>query len=631
MPFDIDSPDYTGTFLARKYSVLSHLGTGGFGSVFKAEQKDARGKTIRVVALKILTADSNDRSAIAKRFDEFWTDMRPLVDLESQAAVVGFYTHEHYDVRVNPSGEVFTATPQDSDQEQKLVERIAFVLVLEYADGGHIGARYRNEKIINAENSRYIDHLIDICGALKAAHEAGIVHRDVKLTNLLYFRRIDQLKLGDFGIATHLDTLGATGVTGVGTPPYMAPEVFEGACANRQSDIYSLGHALYELFTGERAFVVPDERIDPFKNQAAMVAAYHELHVHAPRPNAVVKVPDLLSARLSATITRMMDVKPQSRPQIDEVIETLRAERELRFPKDPTLIVRPGGRLNELPAAAVNRSDFELNPGFRQGALHETLYLIAINIRRLNVNSLQILFTLLDRYFPTTYSVCEVFGPHDFMIRVWAHRSRPFVQGFCESCIQYVLEGKRAALQLMACDEVKYLGAKQGNNPNAEINIAKVQLNNAQLEPTGANKTKRDSARRWLTRNGLYVRPRIHAGQNGRIKCYCLVSSPEQSYDILCGQYLQIIDAIERSHNDVKKTGASVYKKRFQPVPGLTADARLENMTAQFVIEYVVLRFEDAVSFRGIIVDELGDVGLTTSTLLATGRYFVDSDRVGPQ
>lgn len=625
MNFDRDNPDYTGTFLGRKYNVLSHLGTGGFGAVFRAEQKDDRGRTIRDVALKIFTCDPNDRAAISKRFDDFSKDMSPLVHLEDEKAVVAFYTHERYDVLVSSNGEVYTTTPSGS-ADTILVERLAFVLVLEYADGGHVGARYRNDKIVNAQDATYLDHLIDICCALRAAHNAGIIHRDIKLSNLLYSRRLDQMKLADFGIATYLGDLQSLAGGLAGTPPYMAPELFGGGCGDAKSDIYALGHALYELFTGERAFVVQIERNDPQRNMASILAAYEALHSEAPRPDAVVKVPELISVNLSATISLMMDPNPKRRPDLDTVIEALKKERELRFPTDPRGVVRPEGRPSDLPSRSVYLSDFCVNPQFRQNALNETLFLIAVNLENRTRKTMADYFSLLDRFFPRTYSTYQVFGPHDFLIRVWADPTRPFVQGFCESMIQYVLDGKRSKLQVMACDEVNYLaGDSARGSINGDITIAKVHLNNSQSDETEI----RAPAYRWLKNHGIFVCPR--PCQDGLIKCFCLVASPDQSHDSLCGQYLRLIDAIRRSYQHCRRDCVSVYKKRFSPVTGLTVDSRLENMSPQFVVEYTVSRYKDAVSIPSVISDHLGDLGLRTATLLATGQLVVDSDRVAPQ
>lgn len=95
---------------------------------------------------------------------------------------------------------------------------------------------------------------LDIAGALQAAHELGIVHRDVKPGNILMSAE-GKAKLGDFGIAWSANRVDQTQIgLVIGTPAYLAPERLEGAPATAQSDLYSLAVVLYQALTGARPF-----------------------------------------------------------------------------------------------------------------------------------------------------------------------------------------------------------------------------------------------------------------------------------------------------------------------------------------------------------------------------------------
>src|SRR5262249_29407852 len=95
---------------------------------------------------------------------------------------------------------------------------------------------------------------MQICDGLEAAHQHGVIHRDLKSQNII-INDARQIKIIDFGLArtAHLDGMTATGLI-MGTPEYMAPELVSGKRADERSDIYALGIILYELFTGRVPF-----------------------------------------------------------------------------------------------------------------------------------------------------------------------------------------------------------------------------------------------------------------------------------------------------------------------------------------------------------------------------------------
>ncbi len=121
---------------------------------------------------------------------------------------------------------------------------------MEYVDGEDLASLLR--RIGRLPEDKAIEIARQLCAGLAAAHDEGVLHRDLKPANVMLDGR-GRAKITDFGLA------GATaGISGhearAGTPQYMAPEQFDGRELTVQTDLYSLGLVLYELFTGKRAF-----------------------------------------------------------------------------------------------------------------------------------------------------------------------------------------------------------------------------------------------------------------------------------------------------------------------------------------------------------------------------------------
>ena len=200
-----------------KYRVLEALGHGGMAWVYRAYHPQLD----RYVALKILRSDLVEDAEFLARF-------------QREARAVASLRHPHV-VRV------FDFDVQDD----------AYYMVMEYLEGDTLKARlddYRvhGETMPLGEVGRI---LLDVLDGLAYAHSEGMVHRDVKPSNVLLTKR-GQAVLGDFGIA-HMVGGTQTTATGalMGTPEYMAPEQGLTGCCDARTDIYAMGIILYEMLT----------------------------------------------------------------------------------------------------------------------------------------------------------------------------------------------------------------------------------------------------------------------------------------------------------------------------------------------------------------------------------------------
>jgi len=209
------------------YEVLEKIGQGGMGVVYKCRD------TIlgRLVALKVLSADAVDSPDRRRR-------------LIREARTVSKLNHPNI-VTIYEVGEA---------------DGVDFI-AMEYVDGSALDSVLRGGPLSVERAVRYGS---EAAHALAAAHQAGIVHRDVKPGNIL-ITRDDRAKVLDFGLAKSteatprpeaetLTDVGSQAGTLLGTIPYMSPEQAEGKAIDHRSDIFSLGVVLFEMLSGRRPF-----------------------------------------------------------------------------------------------------------------------------------------------------------------------------------------------------------------------------------------------------------------------------------------------------------------------------------------------------------------------------------------
>ena len=256
------------------YKIIEKLGEGGMGVVYKAEDT----KLKRTVALKFLplhlTTDETDK----KRF---------LHEAQSASAI------NHPNVCV-------IHDIQEHDDQQ--------FIVMEYVDGVTLRQKVQERQL---ELNEVIDYALQIAEALKAAHEEGIIHRDIKSENIMVTAK-NQIKVMDFGLAKLKGSAKLTQKTStLGTVAYMSPEQIQGQEIDARSDIFSFGVVLYELMTSHL----------PFQGEYEAALSYAILNN---QPVPVRSIRPEVSPALEKIIDRCLEKDRIKRyQQADEIISDL--------------------------------------------------------------------------------------------------------------------------------------------------------------------------------------------------------------------------------------------------------------------------------------------------------------------
>jgi hypothetical protein len=286
-----------GLILERRYALVRHIATGGMGSVWRAHDRELD----RDVAIKLLAPQFLEDEAAVRRF---MREARAAARLSGHPNVVTIF-----DV-VAPETDRHLVAPQTDRHlvAPKTVPIRRPFLVMEYLAGGTVADALRVGAVTGKQALQW---LREAAAALDFAHRQGVIHRDVKPSNLLLDRdRV--LHVGDFGIARlrSEDTLTGAGQL-VGTAAYLAPERVLGGPATEASDRYALAVVAFELLVGRRPFT------------AEHFAAQARQHVEQPPP-AASRLNPRLPPRLDAVLARGMAKRPEERwPTAGSFVEAI--------------------------------------------------------------------------------------------------------------------------------------------------------------------------------------------------------------------------------------------------------------------------------------------------------------------
>ena len=314
-----------GRLLDGRYQITERLARGGMATVYRAVDT----RLTRTVAVKVMHVGLGDDAEFARKFDR---EARAAARLAHPNVVAVF------------------------DQGSDLIEGHSSrpYIVMEHVDG------YTLRDVINREAPmlplRALEVIEPVLAALAAAHDAGLVHRDVKPENVLISDR-GQIKVADFGLAKAISSQTSTATQGllIGTVSYLPPELVVSGQADARSDVYSTGVVLFELLTGRK----------PHTGDTPIQVAYAHVHADVPAPSrfpTAGPVPPYLDALVARATSRTPSARPaDARVLLTEVRRVQSALRDGRR-DDPELLhdLRTAAAATAVPPGRANPADYEV-------------------------------------------------------------------------------------------------------------------------------------------------------------------------------------------------------------------------------------------------------------------------------
>lgn len=259
---------HAGTTLGGRYVLRALIAVGGMGEVWRAEDTELT----REVAVKVLKEHAAANETFLKRFN-------------NEARNAAGLSHRNI-------AKVFDYGDQEGTA----------YLVMELVEGEPLSTILERERTL--PESRLVHIMLETAAGLQAAHDAGVIHRDIKPGNLIVTPD-DTIKITDFGVSRSMDqtTLTQTGMV-MGTAQYLAPELALGKPATPASDIYALGIIAFEALVGKRPFT------------AASAVDIAIAHVNEPLP----ALPSRVSPDLARLVEDVLEKNPRKRPRTADAL-----------------------------------------------------------------------------------------------------------------------------------------------------------------------------------------------------------------------------------------------------------------------------------------------------------------------
>ena len=272
-----------GDLIGARYEILSLLGEGGMGAVYKALDREVE----RTVALKLIRPELASNPAILARFKQ---------ELLTSSQV----THRNV-IRIYDISEA---------------DGVKFI-TMEFVEGHDLRRVLTDNGKLPIEKA--VEIIRQVCLALDAAHSVGIIHRDLKPQNIMQEAKTGRILVMDFGLAR---TMGGDGMTQtgalLGTIEYMSPEQSMGKALDQRSDIFALGLIFYELLVGKT----------PYKADTAMASLLRRNQERAvPAAELDASVPKALSDIVSKCLERDLEHRYQNVQEILHDLDAFQGER----------------------------------------------------------------------------------------------------------------------------------------------------------------------------------------------------------------------------------------------------------------------------------------------------------------
>ncbi|OYN89654.1 Stk1 family PASTA domain-containing Ser/Thr kinase [Parenemella sanctibonifatiensis] len=314
-----------GHVLEGRYRIDARIARGGMATVYRGTDM----RLTRTVAIKVMHDGLGDDTDFARKFDR-------------EARAAARLSHPH----------VVSVFDQGIDNGRPFI-------VMEFVEGFTLRNLITAQAPMTPE--RALELIDPVVAALASAHEAGLVHRDVKPENVLISDR-GQIKVADFGLAKALTGQTATATQGllIGTVSYLPPELVVDGSASTRSDVYSVGVVLFEMLTGRK----------PHTGDTPIQVAYAHVHNDVPAPSSLVQaswrdsrrgIPPYLDALVQACTDRDVANRPPDGQVLLEKVRRCRRALSQGVMDDPDLTrsmatpVTPADEATEIvPRATAN-------------------------------------------------------------------------------------------------------------------------------------------------------------------------------------------------------------------------------------------------------------------------------------
>ncbi len=315
-----DDSSLIGRVIQERFRILDRIASGGMGAVYLAEQLPLG----RKVALKMLEPAADNYSSKVQFQERFLLEAAAVAKLSHPNTIVLFDYGRTEDGR--------------------------FFYAMELVEGVTLNKLIRDKRFLDPALAVHI--AAQICGSLREAHEAGLVHRDLKPGNVMLTRRGDDphfVKVLDFGLVKVVGSDGAADLTRsgivMGSPRYMAPEQVETRAVDHRADIYALGTVLYHMLAGQPPFVYPGQ----FETLRAQV---DEPPPPLERSNPFCEAGNELRALLFQCLEKRPEARPQSMAEVGARLKACATEIGISIPSLSGVDISLLGRSSPAATAA---------------------------------------------------------------------------------------------------------------------------------------------------------------------------------------------------------------------------------------------------------------------------------------